>query len=137
MKRTQHLLQAMFLACTLVTVQKGRGEALAKGVGTAPSTATSAGQKIFGKWCGDCHGTRTGPGSMTLERRYQGSVPAILTQRRDLSPDFVKLVVRHGMSFMPSFRKTEISDADLVLVALYLAPPQGQAHRTAKRGQDK
>jgi len=32
--------------------------------------------------------------------------------------------VRHGISFMPSFRKTEISDADLALLAVYLAPSQ-------------
>jgi mono/diheme cytochrome c family protein len=33
-------------------------------------------------------------------------------------------VVRQGISFMPSFRKTEISDADLALLAAYLAPSQ-------------
>jgi mono/diheme cytochrome c family protein len=34
------------------------------------------------------------------------------------------VVVRNGVSFMPSFRKTEISDADLALVAAYLARSQ-------------
>ena len=70
----------------------------------------SAAAQIFVKWCGDCHGPG-GPGSMALERKYGGKLPAVLQQRSDLRPNYVKLVVRRGMSFMPSFRKTEISDA--------------------------
>jgi (+)-pinoresinol hydroxylase len=34
---------------------------------------------------------------------------------------FVKTIVRQGVSFMPQFRKTEISDADLDALAVYLA----------------
>ena len=86
--------------------------------------ALSAGGKIFDKWCSDCHSTAGGPGSLALQRKYQGSVPAVLEQRSNLPPDYVKLVVRRGVSFMPSFRKTEISDADLALVAAYLVPSQ-------------
>jgi (+)-pinoresinol hydroxylase len=86
--------------------------------------ARSAGRKIFDQWCSDCHSTAEGPGSRALQRRYQGSLPAVLEQRSDLRPDYLKLVVRHGISFMPSFRKTEISDADLALLAAYLAPSQ-------------
>jgi mono/diheme cytochrome c family protein len=81
----------------------------------------SAGGKIFDSWCSDCHSTAGGPGSVGLQRKYRGTLPAILEQRTDLHPDYVKLVVRHGVSFMPSFRKTEISDADLALVAAFLA----------------
>ena len=86
--------------------------------------ARSAAGKIFDKWCSDCHSTAEGPGSLALQRKYRGNLPAILEQRSDLRPDYVKLVVRHGISFMPSFRKTEISDADLALLAAYLAPSQ-------------
>lgn len=84
--------------------------------------ARVAGRKTFDKWCGDCHSTAGGPGSLALQRKYRGVLPAVLEQRSDLRPDYVTLVVRHGVSFMPSFRKTEISDADLALVAAYLAP---------------
>ena len=90
---------------------------------TAP--ARSAGGKIFDKWCSDCHSTAGGPGSLALQRKYHGTLPAILEQRRDLPPGFVAVVVRRGVSFMPSFRKTEISDADLALLADYLASSQG------------
>jgi mono/diheme cytochrome c family protein len=90
----------------------------------AADPARAAGRKTFDKWCGDCHGTPAGPGSLAIQRKYRGALPAVLEQRSDLRPDYVKLVVRHGISFMPSFRKTEISDADLALVAAYLAPSQ-------------
>ena len=91
---------------------------------TAPpmEAARAAGRMTFGKWCADCHSTPEGPGSQALQRRYRGALPAVLEQRSDLRPDYITLVVRHGMSFMPSFRKTEISDTDLALVAAYLAP---------------
>ncbi|MDB6012478.1 MAG: petJ [Gammaproteobacteria bacterium] len=88
--------------------------------------ARSAGGKIFDKWCSDCHSTAGGPGSLALQRKYRGNLPAVLEQRTDLRPDYVKLVVRHGVSFMPSFRKTEISDADLALLADYLATSPGR-----------
>lgn len=92
----------------------------------APQAAPvrSASGKIFDKWCSDCHSTAEGPGSLALQRKYRGNLPAILQQRSDLRQDYVKLVVRQGISFMPSFRKTEISDADLALLAAYLAPSQ-------------
>ena len=64
---------------------------------------------------------------MALERKYHGAVPAILEQRTKLPPDYVSYVVRHGISFMPSFRKTEISDAELARVAAYLAAAPGPA----------
>ena len=89
----------------------------------APAAASMrpAGGKIFDKWCGDCHATATGPGSMALQRKYHGALPAMLEERRDLAPEYVSVAVRHGVSFMPSFRKTEISDDDLALIAGYLA----------------
>ncbi len=108
---------------------------------TRPSSQTvpaaepvrSAGGKIFDKWCSDCHSTAEGPGSQALQRKYRGAVPAILEQRSDLRPGYVKLAVRRGVSFMPSFRKTEISDDDLALLAAYLAPSQGETHQATKR----
>jgi (+)-pinoresinol hydroxylase len=93
--------------------------------------ARSAGGKTFDKWCSDCHSTAGGPGSLALQRKYRGNFPAILEQRSDLRPDYVTLVVRHGISFMPSFRKTEISDADLVLLAAYLASPHTSSDEAA------
>ncbi len=84
------------------------------------SHVITEGGRVFGKWCGDCHTSPTGPGSLSLQRKYQGTVPAILEQRNDLSPEYISLVVRRGISFMPSFRKTEISDSELQILTDYL-----------------
>jgi len=115
-----------FVACAVLAVvlagcaaQRTRA---ASPPGPATSTARSAGGSVFDRWCGDCHHTPDGPGSLALQRKYRGAVPAVLEQRTNLPPAYVKLVVRRGISFMPSFRKTEISDADLQLVATYLTP---------------
>lgn len=58
---------------------------------------------------------------MVRERRYHGSKPAALEQRTDLTPTQVKYAVRHGVKFMPFFRKTEIPDSDLDALAAYRA----------------
>ncbi|WP_226016641.1 cytochrome c [Novosphingobium sp. FKTRR1] len=96
-------------------------------VGAAPaprvSAAREAGGKTYAKWCGDCHSTPTGPGSLSLQRKYNGALPAILDQRTDLSPALIAYAVRHGASFMPSFRKTEISDAQVAEIGAYLTSP--------------
>jgi mono/diheme cytochrome c family protein len=86
--------------------------------------ARPEGWKIFDKWCSGCHSTAEGPGSMALQRKYQGALPAVLEQRSNLAPEYVSFAVRHGISFMPSFRKTEISDADLALLSAYLTRPE-------------
>jgi (+)-pinoresinol hydroxylase len=86
----------------------------------AAKPVRTAGGKIYDKWCSDCHSTPGGSGTMALQRKYAGSPPAILDLRNDMNADYVKLVVRQGISFMPTFRKTEISDAELELLAAYV-----------------
>jgi len=75
----------------------------------------------YQKFCSACHGPGAGrPGTMALQAKYKGAEPALLDQRTDLTPELVKTYVRNGISVMPFFRKTEISDADLDLIASYL-----------------
>ena len=75
----------------------------------------------YQKYCSACHGPGAGrPGTMALQAKYKGAEPALLDQRTDLTAELVKTYVRNGISVMPFFRKTEISDADLDLIALYL-----------------
>ncbi|HEY5567547.1 MAG TPA: hypothetical protein VIM81_09925 [Gammaproteobacteria bacterium] len=45
-----------------------------------------------------------------------------LEERTDLVPELNGMFVRNGLSIVPPFRKTEISDADLATLAAYLAP---------------
>jgi mono/diheme cytochrome c family protein len=80
------------------------------------------GKQVYQTWCWNCHGEGVGkPGTQALAAKYKGSRPAILDQRTDLAPAATKLFVRKGISIMPFFRKTEITDAQLDALAFYLA----------------
>ena len=87
------------------------------------------GQQVYDYWCLPCHGPGLGlpgfnelPGTQQLRIKYRDTqISPLLTERTDLVPVFVKTIVRQGVSFMPQFRKTEISDADLDALASYLA----------------
>jgi mono/diheme cytochrome c family protein len=85
--------------------------------------APSRGREVFETWCVHCHGAGALPGTIALGIKYRGTVPAELLQRTDLLPEFVGVIVRNGISFMPFFRKTEISDADLRALEAFLSSP--------------
>jgi mono/diheme cytochrome c family protein len=79
------------------------------------------GKEVFQYWCAPCHapGDRH-PGTLSLRHKYQNAVPAALEQRTDLNAELVALFVRSGVATMPFFRKTEISDAELSALGMYL-----------------
>jgi mono/diheme cytochrome c family protein len=80
------------------------------------------GQEVYQYWCWNCHGSGAGkPGTEALRAKYKDARPADLEQRTDLAPVVIKTFVRKGVSIMPMFRKTEISDADLDALSAYLA----------------
>jgi mono/diheme cytochrome c family protein len=94
----------------------------------APAFAQDAatvehGHEVFAYWCAPCHAPGPKhPGTQALEALYKGAKPAPLEERTDLAPAVTQTFVRSGVSVMPPFRKTEISDADLAALAAYLAP---------------
>ena len=55
-----------------------------------------------------------------------------LIERTDMVPEFVELMVREGISMMPFFRPTEVSNADLDALTAYLKEVQAVV-RTANR----
>jgi mono/diheme cytochrome c family protein len=95
--------------------------ALAGSAFGADEATIQKGQKVYEYWCATCHGPGGLPGTVALQAKYKGAKPAQLSERTDLSPPVTKAFVRHGVSIMPFFRKTEISDADLDALAAYLA----------------
>jgi mono/diheme cytochrome c family protein len=111
--------------------------ALATSLGLAQAPGGNAqleqGKQVYDYWCLPCHGPGLGlpgfaelPGTQQLRIKYRDtSISPLLTERTDLVPAFVKVIVRQGVSFMPQFRKTEISDADLDALAAYLARDNG------------
>jgi (+)-pinoresinol hydroxylase len=89
--------------------------------GCASQIALADGQSVFKQWCEPCHGRASYlAGTAGLTVKYKGKLPAALEDRKDLTPVVVKTFVRQGVLAMPPFRKTEISDADLDALAVYL-----------------
>ena len=94
----------------------------------AAATQIEHGRQVYNYWCATCHGSELGlpgidglPGTQQLRIKYRDTdIPAVLEDRTDLVPDFIKVIVRQGVSFMPHFRKTEVSDADLEAIAAFL-----------------
>jgi (+)-pinoresinol hydroxylase len=80
------------------------------------------GQALYRYWCLPCHGRGPGhPGTQALAERYAGALPDALEDRKNLTPEFVAVFVRNGISIMPFFRKTEISDIELADIGAYLS----------------
>ena len=80
------------------------------------------GEAVFEGWCAPCHGaSRHAPGTLALTFKYSESLPPLLAARKDLDRDMIVFFVRNGVSVMPSFRRTEISDTDLDALARYIA----------------
>ena len=87
--------------------------------GSGPSA--ERGRVVFDKWCAACHGSGSGhPGTIALQAKYNGTIPAELEKRDDLNRETIHYFVRNGVSVMPFFRKTEITDADEADLAMYL-----------------
>jgi mono/diheme cytochrome c family protein len=96
----------------------------------AGSPKIQRGKEVFQNLCSGCHGPdiknasagigATMPGTDALAAKYKGAKPALLEERTDLTPQFIKIFVRNGVSVMPRFRKTELSDADLEALSAYL-----------------
>ena len=110
-------------ALLLATAAAFAGEAGAGSAWSAyaPPAGSSPGRAVFWNYCEACHGDGPGkPGTAALAAKYNGARPALLEQRTDLTPELVRTLVRGGVSVMPIFRKTELSDADLDLLVNYL-----------------
>ena len=85
--------------------------------------ARARGRAVFEQWCAPCHAPGPGhPGTQALDALYRGQKPGALESRTDLVPELTQTIVRSGVSVMPPFRKTEITDAELAALAAYLAP---------------
>ena len=87
-----------------------------------PSDPLAAGRAVYAKWCAPCHDPGViHPGTNALTVKYKGVKSGVLLEWTDLKPQTVKHLVRHGISVMPQFRKTEISDAELDALATFLS----------------
>jgi (+)-pinoresinol hydroxylase len=117
MKRFATLV--VVLVATFGTVLGAEGNA---------ESPVEVGRRVFERNCIPCHGPGIGyapfpelPGTGALRTKYNGKLPALLAERTDLTPEVVTYFVRHGVSVMAPYRKTEISDADLTVLGAYLS----------------
>jgi mono/diheme cytochrome c family protein len=108
-----------FAACALPAQELSRTSSWT--TSTVRGEGQPRGYVQYQSYCSMCHGEGVGkPGTLALQAKYKGAVPALLDKRTDLTQALIKTYVRNGISIMPIFRKTEISDADLDAIAAYL-----------------
>jgi (+)-pinoresinol hydroxylase len=109
------------------------------GLASAPAAAQDVaaiqrGKEVYEYWCATCHGSGPGnPGTTALLAKYMGARPGVVEDRTDLTPQAIRFFVRSGISIMPFFRKTEVSDEDLDAMVAYLTRPRAaDAGRSSK-----
>ena len=113
---------ALFALAVSVPALAASPERAVPGAGWSPVPVRGhGGEALYRRYCWACHGDGIDrPGTDALRVKYRGAVPARLDERTDLNAAFVIDTVRHGVSVMPSARKTEISDAEVKAIAAYL-----------------
>jgi mono/diheme cytochrome c family protein len=82
------------------------------------------GEALFSNRCGACHlAGGMGTNLLTKQRMIAGEPPenGLLVNRKDLTADYVKSVVRLGKVAMPRLSRTEVTDTELDAIAAYLA----------------
>jgi mono/diheme cytochrome c family protein len=90
--------------------------------------AVERGRERFEYMCAPCHGDGPGddgramlPGTDALRIKYRGALPALLTERSDLTYESIRMFVRQGVFSMPPFRPTELTDEEIRDIAAYIA----------------
>lgn len=79
------------------------------------------GQEVFNRNCAACHADGIKfPGTVALAAKYKGSPPAALEDRKDLTSEMIRYFVRNGVSIMPGWRKSQMTDKELDELANYL-----------------
>jgi mono/diheme cytochrome c family protein len=83
-----------------------------------------SGADLFSNRCGSCHlAGGMGTNILTMQRIAAGEPPetGLLTNRSDLTADYIKIVARDGKMAMPRISRVEATDAELDAIAKFLA----------------
>jgi mono/diheme cytochrome c family protein len=104
------------------------GAALILVAGGAQAADAVDGKATYEKWCAPCHAPGIShPGTHALQAKYAGQKSGVLLEWKDLTPDYVKAMVRTGISVMPHFRKTEITASELDVLADWMTAESKRA----------
>ncbi len=82
------------------------------------------GETLFANRCGACHlAGGMGTNLLTKQRMMAGQPPetGMLSNRTDLTADYVKTVVRQGKMAMPRLTRVDVTDVELDSISAYLA----------------
>ena len=85
--------------------------------------STMDGKDLFSNRCGTCHlDWGMGTNLITKQQVAMGRPPSmgLLTNRDDLTADYVKSVARMGKAAMPRQTRVDVTDAELEKIAAYL-----------------
>jgi len=134
---TRFGLRVLLVTAPALVALIGAAGSLAPAPMPAPSRQTAPqvpmptdGAGLFQRKCGYCH-LAGGTGTMMLTRRL-GADNGLVAERRDLSADYVRTVVRSGIGSMPALTRVEVEDQQLGAIASWLA--QGaRRNRGAKK----
>ncbi len=78
------------------------------------------GKAVYERHCSHCHAPGPDhPGTLQLSVT-RGEAFSVLEQRSDLTPDYIKAIVRHGLRTMPGFKPTTLTHQQLDALAGYL-----------------
>jgi mono/diheme cytochrome c family protein len=87
----------------------------------AQADPATAGKEVFDRNCIHCHAPgMEHPGTLQLAVT-RGENLAVLEDREDLTAEYVKHIVRHGLRAMPPFVPADITDDQLEALTDYLA----------------
>ena len=88
---------------------------------SAPAVAADlTGKEVFERHCIHCHGPgKEATGTLQLART-RGEDKALLTERDDLPPEYIQMIVRQGLKAMPAFVPSDLTDAQLKALTDYL-----------------
>lgn len=90
--------------------------------GTMPAIGwpDMTGKEVFDRHCVHCHGTDIDAAGTRQLARTRGEDKALLTERDDLTAEYVEFVVRHGLKSMPAFVPSDLTEARLKVLTDYL-----------------
>lgn len=119
-----------------VTLMSALAGLLWGSTGLSQDGDATLGKAKFDHSCAPCHGKGPGddgrdmlPGTYALQIKYDGTLPAALEDRTDLTAEVISVYVRQGTWSMPPFRKTELTDTEITNIAAYLAESSGANRR--------
>jgi len=79
-----------------------------------------SGKVIFDLHCAGCHNPGNAYAATKQLAIVRGKDLAVIRQRKDLVPAYVKYIVRDGLLEMPPFRPTDINNSELDNLANYI-----------------